>query len=223
MLDFNVRSNIKELSARLDSFARKQLPFATTQALNQVGSRLQKAEQGNIRATFKHPTPFTQNSVGVRRATKINLTVTVFVKDIAAKYLEPYETGGLHHLNSRALLNPKDIKLNEYGQLPRAALARLKARPDIFIGIVKTKAGPVNGVWQRVTDTSRVTMLGPKMKRLRGLNKGPTARLKLLLRFGDALPVNKPLNYGATSSKVIARHLGRDFEAALAKAIATAR
>jgi hypothetical protein len=145
------------------------------------------------------------------------------VKDIAAKYLEPYEEGGVHHLNSRALLNPKDIKLNAYGQLPRATLAKLKARPDIFIGVVKTKAGPVNGVWQRVIDPNRVTLLGPNMKRLRGLNKGPTAKLKLLLRFGDALPVNKRLNYGGTARKIIARHLRRDFDAALAKAMASAR
>lgn len=223
MLDINIRDNIRQLTAQLDRVARQQMPFATAQALNRIGKRVERAEQGNIRAKFKHPTPFTQKSIGVKRATKTNPEVTVFVKPVAAKYLEPYETGGVHKLPGRALLNPKDIKLNAYGQLPRATLAKLKARPDIFIGIVKTKAGPVNGVWQRVTDTTRVTLLGPNGRRVRGLNKGPGARLKLMLRFGDALPVNTRLEFGGTATKVISRNLRRDYEAVLAAALTTTR
>jgi hypothetical protein len=223
MFKIDVRSNIKTLSREFDALAQKQVPFATAKALNAVGKRIQGGEEDNFLDKFKNPTPFTRKSVGFSRATKAEPTVTVYVKDIAARYLQPYEDGGKHFLNSRALLNPKDIKLNAYGQLPKATLARLKARPDIFIGIVKTKAGPVNGVWQRVTDTSRVTLLGANGKRLRGLNKGPTARLKLLIRFGDALPVKQRLDFGGTAAKIVAVHIEPEFEAAMAQALATAR
>jgi len=222
MLKIDVSSNIKEITASLDRIARQQMPFATAQALNKVAGRVKPVEQQNIRDKFTKPTPFTQNSIGISRANKANLTAAVFVKDIAAKYLQPYEEGGKHFLNSRALLNPKDIKLNQYGQLPRATLAKLKARPDIFIGIVKTKAGPVNGVWQRVTAPGR-KLVAANGRRLRGLNQGPTATLKLLIRFGDALPVNKRLEFGRTARKVIDAHLQGDFEDALAAALRTAR
>jgi hypothetical protein len=222
MIKIDVSSNIKRLSASLDRLAQKQLPYATAQALNKVAGRVKPAEQQNIRDKFTKPTPFTQNSIGVSRANKASLTAAVFVKDIAAKYLQPYEDGGKHFLSSRALLNPKDIRLNQYGQLPRATLAKLKARPDIFIGIVKTKAGPVNGVWQRVTAPGR-KLVAANGRRLRGLNQGPTATLKLLIRFGDALPVNKCLEFGATGQRVVDAHLQGDFADALAAALSIAR
>lgn len=58
-----------------------------------------------------------------------------------ASYLEPFEFGEEHKLSGSALLNPKDIKLNKYGNLPRNKLSQLKAK----IGDV----GGVNAVWQR--------------------------------------------------------------------------
>ncbi|MEX3817338.1 hypothetical protein AB3X91_09015 [Paraburkholderia sp. BR14263] len=152
------------------------------------------------------------------------------MKDIAASYLQPYETGGVHKLNSRALLNPKDIKLNQYGQLSRGTMAALKGRPDIFIGPVKTANGSIiNGVWQRPTDTKRVTLLNGKGKRLTKLNRLDVTRnngrghLKLLLRFGDALPVRKQLNWGKRANQIVTRWIDRDLSDALAAARASAR
>lgn len=222
-LDLSVRAEYRSLTRALSALAYQQAPFAMAQALNKVAARVKAAEQQNFRDTFKKPTPFTQNSIGINRASKVSLTATVYVKDIAARYLRPYEVGGNHFLSGRALLNPKDIKLNGYGQLPRATLAKLKARPDIYIGIIKTRKGPVNGVWQRVTSPGAATLLNAQGKRLRGLNKGPTAKLKLLIRFGDALPVNKHLNYGAKAKAIVDANLRPDFEAALAHAVRTAR
>lgn len=223
VLDLNVRADYRRLTESLSRMAHQQAPFAMAQALNKVAGRVKDAEQQNFRDTFKKPTPFTQNSIGITRATKVSLTATVFVKDLAARYLRPYEVGGNHFLSSRALLNPKDIKLNGYGQLPRATIAKLKARPDIYIGIIKTRRGPVNGVWQRVTNSGAATLLNAQGKRLRGLNKGPTAKLKLLIRFGDALPVRKHLNYGAKAKAIVDANLRPDFDAALAMAMRTAR
>jgi hypothetical protein len=142
------------------------------------------------------------------------------MKDITAKYLAPYESGGVHVLPSKALLNPKDIKLDQYGQLPKSTLARLKARPDIFIGPVTTKAGIVNGVWQRSTSpNAKVKGRGGRV--LRGANK--TGRLKLLIRFGDALPVRKQLRFGLTAKRIVDAKLAPAFAEAMARAEATAR
>ena len=228
MLNLNVKSDVDKLTRSLTGLLEKQVPFATAQALNAVAKKVQQAEQQNIRKTLTKPTPFTLNSVGVSKASKSNPVAKVYIKDIAAKYLNPYEVGGLHQLPGKALLNPKAIKLNQYGQLPRAALAALKARPDIFIGPVKTSKGTVNGVWQRGTDVKRVTLLNSKGKRLRGLNKSattdqPKGRLKLLIRFGDALPVKKKLGYGSLAKQIVDDNLAIEFNKAMAAAIATAK
>ncbi|OOG61436.1 hypothetical protein B0E46_15780 [Rhodanobacter sp. B04] len=205
-VDISIRSNIKEVSKKLTALAHKQIDYATTLALNSLAKRVQIAEQGQIKATFKHPKPFTVNAVGMRGATKQTLTAIVFIRPVAAKYLAPYEDGGSHVLPGRALLNPKNIRLDQYGQLTRATLKRLKAMPNVFIGPVKTAHGTVNGVWQRIK-----------------ASRGKPAHLKLLIRFGDALPVNKRLQFGSTGKKVIERGFVQAFTDGMAKAMATAK
>lgn len=205
-IEISVRSNVKAVSKSLSAFAYKQMPFAAATALTMLAKEVHADEKANIQRTFKHPKPFTVNAVGVKGATKATLEARVFVRPIAAKYLEPYEKGGLHVLPGRSLLNPKDIKLNQYGQLSRGTLQRLKARPDVYIGPLKTKHGEINGVWQRVKAT-----------------RGQPAHIRLLLRFGEALEVNKRLDYAARAKALVNRRFNAVFGAAMAKAIATAR
>jgi len=216
----SVKSNLKDFQRSLRDVAEKQIRFAAAQAVTALAREVAVAESGNIKTTFKNPTPFTQKAIGVKAARKTDLTATVFVKPIAAKYLEPYETGGVHKLSSRALLNPKDLQLNAYGQLSKGTLARLKARPDIFIGPIKTAHGVVNGVWQRSV-AEGVKVLSKKGRKLGKVNT--TGKLKLLLRFGDALPVKQRLRFGGTAISLVSRRFNPVFSLALQKALATAK
>lgn len=205
-VEISLRSNIKQVSKQLSALAYKQLDFAASQAINDLAKQVAVAEKENIKATFEKPKPFTVNAVGVKGSNKRSLTAVVFVRPIAAKYLAPYEDGGMHKLPGRALLNPKNIRLDQYGQITRATLARLKSRSDVYIGPVNTKHGIVNGVWQRI-------------KARRGQRGG----MKLLIRFGDALPVKKRLGYGTKARQVIDRGWNAAFARAMAGALATAR
>ena len=204
--DISVHANVKEISRSLSRLAHSQINFATAQALTSLAKEVQADEIRNIATTFRKPKPFTQKSVGIQGARKDTLQAKVFVRPIAAKYLEPYEKGGSHVLSGRALINPKNIKLDRYGQLPRKALARLKARKDVFIGKIKTSKGAVNGVWQRI----------PAKRKL-------PAHLKLLIRFGDSLPVKKRLNYRSRAQAIVDRRLNAVFAEAMSKALASAR
>ena len=222
--DISVRANVKEITKSLSALAYKQVAFATAQALTALAKEVQADEIQNIAATFKKPKPFTQKSVGVRGARKDALEATVFVRPIAAKYLSPYEDGGSHVLSGRALFNPKNIKLDQYGQLPRKVLDRLKARKDVFIGPVKTKSGIVNGVWQRAYFRPKGAQRGRSHQGgevKRGANT--TGHLKLLIRFGDSLTVNKRLNYRSRAKALVDRRFNAVFGEAMAKALASAR
>ncbi|MBV2180903.1 MAG: hypothetical protein KUL86_06660 [Castellaniella sp.] len=237
MVDIRITSNIEDVRRRMDALVRKQLPFAMVQAINKTAQRVQEAETQNILKTFNNPTPFTQKSIGLTKARKSAPVATVYVKDIAASYLQPYEDGGTHKLNSRALLNPKDIKLNQYGNLPKAALARLKAKPGVFIGPVTLKNGEtINGVWQRPMLRGNDAAIGKGMtvrqrqKLLRGKHgtvvprgANTTGKLKLLIRFGDALPVKQHLGFIDVAQRTVAQNFQRDFEVAFDEAIRTAR
>jgi len=222
--DISVHANVKEISRSLSRLAHSQINFATALALTALAKEVQADEIRNIGRTFKKPKPFTQKSVGMQGARKDTLQAKVFVRPIAARYLEPYEKGGSHVLAGRALINPKNIKLDSYGQLPRKALARLKARKDIFIGPVKTKSGVINGVWQRAYRRPKGSERGRSRQGgevRRGANT--TGRLKLLVRFGDALAVNKRLNYRSHARALIDRRFNALFSEAVGKALASAR
>lgn len=222
--DISVHANVKEISRSLSRLAHSQINFATALALTALAKEVQADEIRNIGSTFKKPKPFTQKSVGMQGARKDTLQAKVFVRPIAARYLEPYEKGGSHVLAGRALINPKNIKLDSYGQLPRKALARLKARKDIFIGPVKTKSGVINGVWQRAYHRPKGSERGRSRQGgevRRGANT--TGRLKLLIRFGDALAVNKRLNYRSHARALIDRRFNALFSEAMGKALASAR
>lgn len=209
-------AGLKELSAQLRSL-QKQVPFATAQALTSVARQIQEAERVAMKRKLENPTPFTVNAVGSTAARRDNLQAKVFVRDIAASYLEPFEFGGQHKLNSQALLNPKNIKLNKYGNLTRSKMAQLKAKPDVFVGEIDG----VNGVWLRKKGKARK---GAKRRKrsANGTRREPIKRRapKLLIRFGDALDVKPVLGYmdraGAMVTNLLPVELDRAVGAALA-------
>ncbi|HBT4563382.1 hypothetical protein [Klebsiella pneumoniae] len=206
-------STLKDLSRQLKQL-QKQIPFATAQAMTSLVRDIAAAQKVALGRKLESPTPFTVNSVGSAGARKNNLRAKVFVRDVAAEYLEPFEFGGEHKLNSQALLNPKNIKLNKYGNMPRNKLSQLKAKPNVFVGEVNG----VDAVWQR-----RKPKKAKKKRARRSANgtrrpKRKQRAPKLLVRFGDALPVTPVLGY-MDRSKAMAEAL---MPAALSRAIADA-
>lgn len=228
-------ANLNDLSRQLESIKR-QIPFATARAMTSVARQISDAQKTAMQRRLDNPTPFTVNSVRVAGATKNNLVARVYVMDTAAAYLTPFETGGVHHLNSSVLLNPKNIRLNRYGNLPRTKLAQLKAKPNTFIGNVNG----VGGVWERkkskVVKSRRVMARGAdgvmtqvgwkKRKRSKNGTRQPrhkTRPPKLLLRFGEALPVQPVLGYMERANTMAKALLPEEIQKALADAMRTAR
>jgi hypothetical protein len=201
----------------------KQIPFAAATAINDLAFQVQRAENVGMTETFAHPRPFTARSVQVNRATKASQIATVFVRPEVAKYLQPYETGGLHVLPGVGLLKPVDIRLDAYGQLPKSTMAILRSRSDIYIGPIITKAGgTIIGVWQRLA----VTRSG-RARRHRlsgGLTYDPThGALKLLIRLGHPVEVKKMLGFHTRAVALIAARVVAAFKSAIDRAIATGR
>ncbi|SIT43682.1 conserved hypothetical protein [Paraburkholderia piptadeniae] len=221
----SVVSNAAAVARGLSDVERKQLPFAIAQTITAVARLAAKAEKDAMPKVFDRPTPFTVNSVAVKGATKSNPQAVVYIKDIAAAYLAPYEFGGQHKLigSGKTWLNPKDrALLNKYGNLSTTTLNRLKGRPDIFVGTIKTRSGEsIGGVWQRPAPTKVIRTPGVKSKALRGQNQ--SGHLKLLIRFGDARPVRQHLDFGGRAQTVVQRAFAVEFGKALAKAVATRR
>lgn len=208
-IEISVRADVKKLERSLSDFAYKQLPFATAQGLTATGRVVQGAEKHALPSIFDRPTPFTSNSIGVIPARKDNLQAEVFVKDITAAYLAPYEFGGKNKgLGNRdVFLRPANVALNQYGNLARNKVAQLKAKTNVFVGKVKGKSGEeIDGVWQRIPAA-----------------KGKPASLKLLVRFEDTHPARQRINYRQRAEQVIRANWDAEMGKALAKAIRSAR
>lgn len=118
---------------RLDNVAIRQAPFAIAKAMTATVRQAKTAEEAHILAVFDKPTPFTQRAVAFSGATKNNLTASVFVKDIQAKYLAPEADGGPRQFKSfeqqfagggtpEVALPGRGITLNQYGNITKAKI-----------------------------------------------------------------------------------------------------
>lgn len=143
----SLESNIRKVERDLSDAARKQVPFATSLALNETAKHIQKAETARLSKVLDRPTPFTRRAYAIRRATKRRLEARVFVKPIQAAYLSRLEDGGTRTPAGRAIVTPARIRLNKYGNMPRRAIQRNLARPDTFSGKPKGRSSP--GIYQR--------------------------------------------------------------------------
>ena len=204
MVAISVHADIKAATKGLNTFASKQVPFASAVAINDVAFQVQKAERGNIAHAFKSPRPFTQNSVQVDRATKPSPLATVFIRPEVAKYLDPYEFGGLHVTPGKALLNPKFISFDAFGQLRKGQVKSVAARKDVFVGRVHGRMG----FWQRLTENAS-----------RQAGEG----LHLLISFARNAPVGIHLRFEERGVALVRKQMPAAMKKALVQALASAR
>jgi len=90
-------ADLKKIDTALASMKR-QIPFATAIAITQITKQVKEDEEKEIVRVFDRPTRFTRNSIFMQRATKMDLTAQVWLKDLASPrfqhYLEPQIDGG---------------------------------------------------------------------------------------------------------------------------------
>ncbi|WP_233869647.1 hypothetical protein [Paraburkholderia adhaesiva] len=224
MLDISFKSNVDAISRNLSALAYRQLPYAESRTVTELAKLAAKAEKTAIPQVFPDATPFTVNSVAVQPARKALPVARVYVCDVAAQYLAPYEYGGVQFLGAKpADLVPVNVAANRYGNLPRNTIRQYLNRPDVFLGTVKTKHGEQYGLWQRpakVVEVKWSRRNGPKPKD-RAINA--SGKLKLLVAFHTPVETRKRLGFGERAHTVATANFDRVFGAQLAKAIATAR
>jgi hypothetical protein len=192
-----VRHELFKLADELSDLAKKQVPFAVARSLTDV-ARLAKGDVvAQEAAKFDRPTPFTLRGPAFAPATKANLRSKVFIKDIQAGYLALQETGGVRLPSKTALVVPAGARLNQYGNLPKGALQRLKGQRNVFIGNVDG----IGGVWQRL----------------------PGDQLKLLIRFTPEAQYKPKFGYHAVVEARVRRDLPALLRNNLTKALRTAR
>ncbi len=218
MISIDIRADLKPLQKAFIALGAKQVPFANSLALNALAKGVVAVEKAEVGETFDTPTPFTQNAFRTEVATKSRPIAVVAAKDIQAEYLEPYVIGGPRSLGTKkGMLAPRNVSLNQYGNLTKGKLASLKGKPGVFIGPIVTRGGKrISGVWQRP-----VTARGGK--RRAGAAAAPKSGLKLLIQFEDTTPTKKRFDFYGDAQRYLKANAAREYRVALQRAFATAR
>lgn len=146
----SVAHNIKALGRDLSDAARKQVPYATSLAINDTLADIQRGTGPLLEARLDRPTPFTKRGTYLRRASKRTQAGQVGFKRIQAAYLSRLEEGGTN--TGRGQRVPVNARTNKHGNMPRGGVKRLLASPRVFSGKPKGKPG---GIYRRVGATAK--------------------------------------------------------------------
>lgn len=199
-MDIDIKLLADNVSKQLSDFAYKQIDFALARAVTDLAKLAQAAEKQAMPEIFDKPTKFTINSIAVESAKKHLPIARVYVMDIAAKYLQPFEdnSGQVHYMvDGKKYLAVPIAKKNIYGNMPRNYLAQIRGRKDVFFGIV----GKTRGAWQRM----------------------PDHKLKLLVEFIENMPVRQGFGFGDRADAIVRKNFKQVMGRRLAEAIASSK
>jgi hypothetical protein len=203
---------------------RKQLPFASSVAINNTAFDVKTALGKGTLGAFDKPTNFTQKAFLVKKSKKTALVSHIFAKDKASKYLRYGVKGGVRlpkgfelyfgGLKNDGTIPPKSffiptplVKTDKHGNVTRITLKKItkgisgNPRGGFFIGTPAHNQGKPPGIYRR-------------------------SRKQLFPYF--IASTNKP-NYQSIfkieqiAGKVVQRRFDQHFDKAMSKAIATAK
>lgn len=143
MIELSIEFDVGDTQRYLKN-VRKQVPFAISQALNDVAFDARKALRAQAMQKLDRPTKFTLNGFRVTKANKYKLEAVVFVEAKRAGYLIWQIKGGVRQAKNKGTGVPVGVRLNKHGNIPGRKKGLVKNQKQ-FIGVVKG----VHGVWQR--------------------------------------------------------------------------
>jgi hypothetical protein len=193
----------------------KNLRFGIALGLTSTARFASEKMQAQLPAIFDRPTPFTQRGIAFQPATKAKLEARVFVREVQAQYLEMQETGGTRQpMPGKPITLAVGQRLNRFGNIPKGSIARTRAREDVFFANGKDARSRhlPPGIYRRLKTGGR--------KR-----KGAQAKasLKLLVAYETSAKYKPHFRFVERVRGIARDNVRREIEAAIAKAMATAR
>ena len=154
-MQINVKSNIKEITKFTTTVQKKQIPFATSVAINDTLFDLKKEMAKQMDKKLDRPTPFTKRGFFINKAKKNLLVGVLLMKDVVANYLQYQIDGGIR-TDSKYLPIPfvPNARLNKFGNIIGKKTGLIKKNTQ-FIGTVKG----TTGVWERTNKGQRVKLI----------------------------------------------------------------
>lgn len=149
LVAFSIASNARKFEATLDRVAKKNLPFAASQATNRLARQVITDEQEEMARVFDRPVPYTLKAFAWKKATKRSMSAEIFAREFSGKgtpgwkYLTPETFGGTRRMKrfERALQAKfgtgfstpgRGASLNQYGNISSGDVTRILSALGAF-------------------------------------------------------------------------------------------
>lgn len=227
-MQFDIRSNAREVSRWLDETQKRQIPFATVYAMTLTARDVQSAERMVMEKVFDRPTPYALNALQVKPATKQTMVASVAFKEFggtpAKRFLNPEVHGGPRSRKSHERLiaplmggnqfavpgkgTDRDAYGNMKGSEIKRIISQLKVSTDPTQNVTKS------GRSKRARKNNAFFVRGNKVFQRTG------AGIKPVLVFVKAPRYRKRFPFYETAARVVADKFAVNFEVAFQRAMA---
>lgn len=225
--------------------AERQVPFATSRAINFVAGEAKENLRAEMAKVFERPRPFTLNSLFVKAATKSTLTATVGHKDRitsgtpAAQYLQAEILGGsraqtpfeklIQSISGERAVPTPSAKRDLFGGVRKSVrmdiIKGLEARNGkdprgVFLIAPGSSSHLAPGIYQRQPNRVRIkysALAGRKTAR------GGGTRLKTLYLFKPQASYSPIYDLLGTVNRTIAQSFDAAFARSMDEALRTAK
>ena len=208
----SIKVDMAKAKRFMTNVQKKQIPFATAQAITSTLHVARKDEVKQLRRDIDRPNPWTLRAFRVDGAKKTTLTGRLYILPDQIKYLKYQIYGGVRLPKGSALaLKPAkpmtgDVRLDKYGNISRTQQARAQLARGAFSGTVSG----VPGIW-----------MPPKMTKTGKRRKG--SRMKLLLAYERQAVYRPRFRFFERGQRSITTNWPREFNKAFKRAIRSAR
>jgi len=192
-INFNIKGDLKPIIKHLDKLQRKQIPFASANAINTTLFDIMKAEKAQLPKKLDRPKNYTIKAFKINKAKKTRLVGDIHVIPKKYEYLKYAIEGGTRTGN--VLVPTKHAKLNKFGNIPG-----LKDGKKLKKNQYKAKINNTYGVWERTK-----------------------TRTKLIILFTKTATYKKRFPFYKIADGVARKKFQRNFKKALSRAMRTAR
>lgn len=243
MIEISVESNIKDVERWLDGVQRKQLPFATSVALNKTAQDVQKSLVSSM-SVFDRPKSVTLRGVYMKRSDKRKLVAEVGLKSRTtnappvSQYLEANVEGG-ERLDKRSEILLRnagilpagmqtrpgpDAKLDAWGNMSRGQIVKIISYFRAFGSIAASGRGKAGGTQSAKLNRSTRK---PREQKLFATPSGIYERrgkmVLGLVTFIQPQHYRRRYDFKRIATTVVQRKFDRHFKDALEYALSTAR
>lgn len=196
----------------LTNVQRKQIPFATAQAITRTLHITKADELIQLERDLDRPTPWTKRGFRVEGAKKTTLTGRLYILPSQLKYMQYQISGGVRRARGTALALPPaksmpgDIPRNKYGNISRTKHARALLAKGAFSATINGVAG----IW-----------MAPKKTKTGKVRKG--SRMKLLLAYERQATYRPRFHFLRRGRKSIDQNWTNQFHHSFKSAMRSAR